>query len=146
MLTQEEYIASVEEASLKLPPKEAAEMRSETSQLLECNCPQPNINQDEVKACKELREDNSRAILTADKRVAVVVVDKQDYLKKAQDLLAGKDTYKPITEDHTSRHRNKLIQTHRAINAQGRLSDSTNKRLFPTGAVPTQILWSSQNP
>ena len=43
--------------------------------------------------------------------VAMVVTDKQNYLSKAQDLLADRDTYKPISGDPTTRHENKLIQT-----------------------------------
>ena len=66
----------------------------------------------------------------------MLVLDKQDYLNKTQDLLVDKDTYKPITGDPTSRYKNKLIQTLRTIKAQGGLSDSTYKRLYPTSAVP----------
>ena len=35
---------------------------------------------------KELSEDDTRMILTADKGVALVVMDKWDYIKKAGDL------------------------------------------------------------
>ena len=45
----------------------------------------------------------------------MVVLDKQDYLNKVQNLLADKDIYEPITEDPTSMHKNKLIQTLRTI-------------------------------
>ena len=40
--------------------------------------PQPNISHEEYEALKELREDNSRVILTANKRMVIVVLDKQD--------------------------------------------------------------------
>ena len=36
----------------------------------------------------------------------MVVLDKQDYLNKAQDLLVSKDTDKPMTWDPTYRHKN----------------------------------------
>ena len=38
----------------------------------------------------ELREDNSKVILTLDKGVEMAVLDNQDYLSKAQDLLVVK--------------------------------------------------------
>ena len=62
-------------------------------------------------------------------------LDKQDYPNKDQDLLADNYTYKAITGDPTSRHKNKLIPTLRTIKAQGRLSDRTYKRLYPNDAV-----------
>ena len=48
---------------------------------------QANVSKEELKALKELKLDNSRLILTADKGVALVVIDKQEYIKKAEDLL-----------------------------------------------------------
>ena len=79
-----------------------------------------------------------------DEGVVMVVLDKQDYLNKAQDLLVEKDTYKPITGDSTSRHKNKLIQTLRTTKAQGRLSDNTYKGIY--WCCPPQILQSLPNP
>ena len=56
----------------------------------------------------KLKKDDSRMILTADKGVALVVTDKADYIKKAEELL-NKLTYKKIPEDPTSRQKTKLI-------------------------------------
>ena len=50
---------------------------------------------------KELREDDTRIILTADNGVALVVMDKEDYIKKAEDLL-NQPTYKLIPADTTT--------------------------------------------
>ena len=61
-------------------------------------------------ALKELRKHKSRAILTADKGLAMVVLDKQNYFNKAKDLLVGRDTYRLITGDPTIKQKNKLIQ------------------------------------
>ena len=99
----------------------AAELRTETRWLLVCNCP-PNLTS-----------------AKRDSTLLRIVLDKQDYLNKAQDVLADKDTYKPITGDPTSRHKNKLILTLRTMKVQGRLSDSTYKRLYPTGTVPPKF-------
>ena len=56
----------------------------------------------------EVKKGNSRMILTADKGVALVVIDKTDYIKKAEELL-NKPTYKKIPEDPTSRQKTKPI-------------------------------------
>ena len=77
--------------------------------------------------------DNSRMILTTDKGVALVVKDKADYTKKAEELL-NTSTYKKIQEDPTSRQKNKLINNPKNIKAEGGLSDEAYRRLYPTGA------------
>ena len=41
-------------------------------------------------------------IHTAHKWVALVVVDRQDYINKARDLLADRETYRPLKSYHIS--------------------------------------------
>ena len=71
--------------------------------------------------------------LTADKGVALVVIDKAEYIKKAEDLLKEK-TYKKITEDPTVKQKNKLINILRNIKTEGSLNEETYRRLYPKGA------------
>ena len=79
---------------------------------------QPNISREEAKALKGLRENKSRVILTADKGVAMVVLNKEDYFNKAQDLLVYKYTYILITEYPNIKQKNKLIQFLRSISVR----------------------------
>ena len=65
-------------------------------------------------------------ILTADKGVALVVVDKEDYIKKAEDLLN-----QPAP---TTRQTNKLINLLKNIKAKGSISEETYKRMYAMGA------------
>ena len=74
-------------------------------------------------------QDKDRIILTSDKVLAMVVFDRQDYINKAQDLFTERDTCGPLMADPT----NKLINMLRTIKAEGRLGDTTYKRLHPTG-------------
>ena len=46
----------------------------------------------EYKAVRELKEDQSRVVLTADKGVAMVVMDRENYTDKAQLFLADTNT------------------------------------------------------
>ena len=46
-------------------------------------------------------------VLTADKGVSMVVVDKEDYIKKSEELLL-QPTYKILPSDPTTKHKNKL--------------------------------------
>ena len=50
--------------------------------------PKPNLNKEERIALSQLRRDQDRVILTADKGVAMAVLDKDDYISKAQELLS----------------------------------------------------------
>ena len=80
--------------------------------------PQPNITREEVKALKELRQDKNLVILKADKRVAMVVPDKEDYIDKPKDLLAQRDSYRPVIAYSTNKHKNKFTNMHRTIKAK----------------------------
>ena len=55
--------------------------------------------------------------------------------KKAHQLLADTNTYKPIPTDPSSKLKNKLAQTLRDIETEGELSDNKYKRLYPTSVV-----------
>ena len=49
--------------------------------------PKSNITIEERRALAELRKDKSKIILTADKGVSLVVMDREEYVRKAQALL-----------------------------------------------------------
>ena len=56
----------------------------------------------------ELRKDKNRIILTADKGVSMVVMDKEVYIRKAEELL-DQPPYKSIPTDPITKYKNKLI-------------------------------------
>ena len=94
--------------------------------------PRPNITREEQRALRELKNDDTRIILTADKGVCLVVMDKEEYIEKTEELLKEK-TYKIIPTDPTNRKKNKLIQILKKIKAGG-MSETTYKKIYPTGA------------
>ena len=59
-------------------------------------------------ALGELKRDKGRTILTPDKGVAIVVLDKKDYLEKAKELLV-QPAYRTIERDPTNKLKAKLI-------------------------------------
>ena len=86
------YIVAVEHVCSKLNQGEADELRVEVKNVLKkVQLPRTNIKKEEGKTMK-LREDNTRMILTADKGVVLVVMDKEDYINKAEDLLTNPPT------------------------------------------------------
>ena len=72
-------------------------------------------------------------ILTADKGVSLLVMDTEDYIKKAEDLL-NQPTYKSIPTDPTTRYKNILISLLKTIKAEGEINEAVYRRLYLTGA------------
>ena len=87
----------------------------------------------------ELKSDHSRIILTADKEVAMVVMDRQDYVNKAKELLGDQHTYRPISKDPTSKLNNELIQIFKDCKSYGQVNQATYKRLYPTCTIPAKF-------
>ena len=80
---------------------------------------------------KEFRKDKDRIIITVNKGVAMVVLDRQDYIRKAKDLLAQRYTYRLLTPDPTNKQKNKLINILRIINAERGLG-TLHRKDFPS--------------
>ena len=68
-----------------------------------------------------------------DKGVSMVVMDRDDYNSKAEDLL-HQQTYRLIPSDPTNKLKNRLITLLKKIKTEGGLNEATYKRLYPTGA------------
>ena len=64
-----------------------------------------NITKEEWEAIKTLREDASCMVLTSDKEVALVVMDKSQYIDKCIALLNDTKAYKPCRDTTKKLHR-----------------------------------------
>ena len=118
------YITATEVAAAKLNTQEVDEFRADFNRLLKqhqhhTNC---NLNPAQCRALTQLKQDNTRVILTADKGVAMVVMDKQEYINRAQALLDDTNTYKVLNKDPTPQLKNKLINLLKDIKQSGGLS------------------------
>ena len=132
-----EYITVVELACLNLEPHSAEELRAEIRGALKhSKNPKRNISKEEVQVLAELKKDQSSVILTADKGVAIVVMDREEYNKKAQELLEDGGTYKILKSDPTNRIKNKLINLLKEDQSRGGINENLYKKMYPTGAVP----------
>ena len=107
--------------------------RGNKSILKKIKPPKSNITREEQRALAELRRDKNRVILTADKGVSMMVMDKEDYIKKAEELL-DQPAYKSISTDPTTKYKNKLISLFKTIKTEGGINEVTYRRLNPTGA------------
>ena len=94
--------------------------------------PKSNLNRAELQLVRELKMDKSTIVLTADKGVAMVVMDRQDYINKSNNLLA-QPAYRPIPKDPTNKIKAKLITILRKVKQETGLDNNTYKCMYPMG-------------
>ena len=92
-----------------------------------------------MRVIKELRTGKECLILTPDKGMPLVVMDKKDYTQKIKQLLDDNNTYSSLKMDPTNRQKNSLINMLRSMKAEGRLEDHTYKKMYPTGASSPKL-------
>ena len=129
-----QYVAAIEHACTKLEEGKAEEFRVQIKAAIQkIQTPKPNITRAERIAIADLRKDPSRMFLTADKEVGLVVMNTEDYKKKAEELL-NQNTYTVIPSDPTMRLKNKLISMLKSIKGKGGMKEELYRRFYPTGA------------
>ena len=73
----------------KLKQEDAMELRANINSLLrKAQVSHPNLTRQGRLGLAQLKKDKDWVILTADKGVAMVVMDREEYVSKAQALLA----------------------------------------------------------
>ena len=131
-----EYITAIEAAFTELNQQDAEELRAEINKVLRSSHPpKPNLTKAQNIALRELKRDRDCIVLTADKGVAMVIMDRQDYINKANSLL-NQNTYRSIPRDPTNTIKNKLISILKRVKNQTGLDSNTYKSMYPTGCVP----------
>ena len=129
-----QYVAAIEHACTKLEEGKVEEFRVQVkAPIQKIQKSKPNITRGERIAIAELKKDPSRMVLTADKGVALVLMNTEDYKKKAEELL-NQNTYRALTSDPTMRLKNKIISMLKSIKVKGGMSEELYKRLYPIGA------------
>ena len=129
-----EYVVALEKVCQELKQGEAEELRGEIKTILKnIQPPKSNISKEEVKALNKLKKDNTRLILTTDKGVSMVVMDREEYIQKSEELLS-QSTYKTIPTDPTTKFKNKLISLLKTIKAEGGINETIYRRLYSIGA------------
>ena len=97
--------------------------------------PRSNLTKQESIGLNQLEKAKDRVILTANKGVTMTVMDKEDYIKKAESLLA-QPAYRTIDRDPTNQIKAKLINNFRNIKKYTNMDEGTYKTMYPTGCIP----------
>ena len=83
-----EYITSIKRACRSLDSNTVEELRSDANRVLrQPHQFKPNLKKEEIKAMKQLKADKDCMVLTTDKGVALVIMDRSDYIQKAKDII-----------------------------------------------------------
>ncbi|CAH8666644.1 unnamed protein product [Dicrocoelium dendriticum] len=93
------------------------------------------FNAAERNALENLKKDKIIVILPADKERLTVVMDKSDYMTKAQHLLSDTNTYQPIKEDPTKRLEGNIRRALHKLEQMGKITKSEHKRMRPQDSV-----------
>ena len=79
-----EYITAIEAACTNLSQQDAEELRANINRVLRSSHPpKPNLTKAQTLALRELKRDRDHIVLTADKGVARVIMDREEYINKA---------------------------------------------------------------
>ena len=121
------------------------ELRADIKGLLrKTQAPKPNLSKEERNTLAELKREMDRIILTTDKGVAMVVLDRKEYIEKAENLLA-QPAYRTLDTDPTNTLKAKLITMLRKIKQGAGLDECMYKAMYFTSNTP-QVLWGTQIP
>ena len=86
-----EYITAIEKSCTQLQQGKAEELRAEIKAILKkiltSRPNKSNITKREHQAINKLKKDENRMVLTVDNGVSLVVLDKEEYIQKAKQLL-----------------------------------------------------------
>ena len=120
-----DYITAIESMCPKLKEEDAMELRAYINSLhRRAKVPKANLTKQEKIGLSQLKKDKERVILTADKGVGMVVMDKEEYNSKAQELLTS-PAYKSLARDQTNIIKTQPITKLRRIKKDSGLDEGT---------------------
>ena len=129
-------IAAPIEAALKLSA--ATDQVKEMARVKICEAiskakkPADNLNKEERKAARKLRNDKEIKILHADKGNATVVMNTIDYDKKAHDLLDNKESYAVLSKDPTRTTERNLLTLLRNLRREKKIDEAFYNSVRPS--------------
>ena len=101
--------------------------------------PHKNITKDERKALTDLKKDDTRILMKADKGNCFVVLDSSDYNNKMNALLNDRNTYELVSRSPFRRIERELNNRLSTLKNQQKICDSTYRKLRSTDAIAPAI-------
>ena len=98
----------------------------------------------EIKALTELKSNKDRIILTADKGVTMVVLDRKNYIEKVENILS--QPYRTIDRDPTNKLKAKFILMLRRIKRETNMDEGIYKTMYPNSCTPPKFYGLPKSP
>ncbi|BHF70018.1 hypothetical protein SprV_0301306700 [Sparganum proliferum] len=132
-----DFIAALEATLSKTDTTEDSKnaIRQRVASLIISHRPRRTIPSAEVKAIKELKRDEEIVIVPADKGRATVVLDKSEYVAKAQQLLNDNQSYKVIDSDPMKALVGKINKSLNQMRNEKAISEKDWRQMKPQDAA-----------
>ena len=98
-----------------------------------------NVSKQERRALNDLKKDQSRVIMKADKGNCFVVMDKSDYDNKMETLLNDRNTYELVSTAPFRRIERNLNAMLLSLKKQKKIDEPTYRKLHSTDGTPPAI-------
>ena len=116
-----------------IPEEKALELRTEVKKCLQnAKKPKSNLGKEQRGALTKLRDDDLIVILPAGKENATVVMNKEDYARKMEEILNG-DDYEVVKRDPTPKLEKKLNNMLKGLWEAGEINKIGYDRLSACG-------------
>ena len=121
-------------AASRLPAGKTTALKAKIATIMEEEIgkrPMSNLTKEEMKAMKELKENEDIIIVPADKGRCIVVMDRNEYERKMLEKLGDDTTYKEIDQDPTMEIQGKLVEQLKQMKETGELNEVEYRKLYP---------------
>ena len=135
MLSERSICGSYRGSLSQTTPQLTEELRVEIDRLLKCIHPKLNITEEGLI---ETQAGCRQGHTYSGQRGGFAVLDRQEYINKAMDLLADRGTYSPLTSDTTNKHKNtnQHVQDYKST---GSTRGHHIEIVYPTGVASPKI-------
>ena len=135
-----DYVADLESAlkNTEIPDETKQHIRHQIATNLNNKRP-VKLDKEEQKTIKDLQNDNEIIILPADKGRMIVIMNKSDYIDKANTLLNDTETYQPLDTDPSKTTVNRINQKLKQLKDKDKLNETTYHRTRPNDATTAKF-------
>ena len=137
----EDFILATELACQSIHDQgQKAALRNEVAGILKnAHLPHSNITKEERKAIHTLAKQDDIIILPADKGRTTVVMDRDRYTNKMDELLQDHNTYHTLKKDPTEQLKRTLKTLLKPLLADGKITKEAYNHLVPTATITPRI-------
>ena len=96
--------------------------------------PKPKLSKQGSIGLAQLKKGKDRVVLTANKGLAMAVMDREDYIQKIESLLV-QPAYRTIDRDPTNKIKANFINTLRKIKKDKNIGEGMYKTMYPTSCM-----------